>query len=198
MEKNKGKFIVLYGINNLGKTTQAEKLVEKLKNEGKEAEYLKYPIYKIKPSGEILNNYLRGKNEHNLTPKEAQIIYAINRSQYEKILLEKLESGINIIAEDYVGTGIAWGIGAGVNEQFLKKINSHLLKEDLGFLFDGKRFIESIEESHKHETNENLMNKVRDIHLKLAEEFDWVKINVNLSIEEIHKELYGKVKEIIE
>lgn len=198
MEKNKGKFIVLYGINNLGKTTQAEKLVEKLKNEGKEAEYLKYPIYKIKASGEILNNYLRGKNEHNLTPKEAQIIYAINRSQYEKILLEKLESGINIIAEDYVGTGIAWGIGAGVNEQFLKKINSHLLKEDLGFLFDGKRFIESIEESHKHETNENLMNKVRDIHLKLAEEFDWVKINVNLSIEEIHKELYGKVKEIIE
>jgi len=198
MEKNKGKFIVLYGINNLGKTTQAEKLVERLRKEGRKAEYLKYPIYEIKPSGEILNNYLRGENEHNLTPKEAQIIYALNRSQYEKILLGKLENGINIIAEDYVGTGIAWGIGAGVNEQFLKKVNSHLLKEDLGFLFDGKRFIESIEESHKHETNENLMSKVRDIHLKLAEEFDWIKINANLSIEEIHKELYSKVKEVVE
>lgn len=198
MEKNKGKFIVLYGINNLGKTTQAEKLVERLKNENKEAEYLKYPIYEIKPSGEILNNYLRGENEYGLTPKEAQIIYALNRSQYEKILLKKLDKGTNVIAEDYVGTGIAWGIGSGVNEQFLKKINSHLLKEDLGFLFDGKRFIKSIEKSHKHETNENLMNKVRDIHLKLAEEFGWIKINANLNIEKIHEELYDKVKKIIE
>jgi len=31
----KGKLIVLYGINNLGKTTQAELLVEKIKSNGK-------------------------------------------------------------------------------------------------------------------------------------------------------------------
>ena len=30
----KGKFIVLYGINNLGKTTQAKLLVKNLKNSG--------------------------------------------------------------------------------------------------------------------------------------------------------------------
>ncbi len=30
-----GKLIVLYGTNNLGKTTQAKKLVERLNQEGK-------------------------------------------------------------------------------------------------------------------------------------------------------------------
>ena len=41
----RGKFIVLYGINNLGKTTQAKFLVEKLQSQGLRAEYVKYPIY---------------------------------------------------------------------------------------------------------------------------------------------------------
>ncbi len=187
MKKNKGKFVVLYGINNLGKTTQAKKLVKKIRKEGKKAEYLKYPIYKIRPSGEILNDYLRGTNKYGLNPKEAQIIYVLNRSQYEKNLLEKLENGINIIAEDYVGTGIAWGIGAGVDEKFLKKLNSHLLKEDLAFFFNGKRFLESMEKNHKHETDKILINRVKNVHLKLSEKLGWIKINANLSIEEIHK-----------
>ena len=40
----RGKFIVLYGINNLGKTTQTRLLTEKLNNSGVKNEYLKYPL----------------------------------------------------------------------------------------------------------------------------------------------------------
>jgi thymidylate kinase len=43
----KGKFIVLYGINNLGKTTQAKLLVEKFQKEGLKAEYMKYAVYSL-------------------------------------------------------------------------------------------------------------------------------------------------------
>lgn len=196
-QKTKGKFIVLYGVNNLGKTTQAKLLVEKIKSAGKAAEYLKYPIYHIEPSGKILNNYLRKGNAHNLSAREAQIIYALNRSQYEKELLSKLSQGINIIAEDYTGTGICWGIGAGADERFLKYINHFLLKEDLVFLFDGERFIESTEKNHKHETDNELIDKVRKIHLRLAEEYEWIKINANLKIEEINDILWQEVKVII-
>jgi len=52
----KGLFVVLHGINNLGKTTQAKLLVEKLQSEGHKAEYMKYPVYDLDPSGKILNN----------------------------------------------------------------------------------------------------------------------------------------------
>lgn len=192
----KSKLIVLYGINNLGKTTQAKMLVERLNFEGCKVEYLKYPIYNLKPSGEIINGYLREKNPYNLSPREAQIIYTINRTQYENELIKKLESGINIVAEDYIGTGLAWGIGAGVNEKFLKHINSHLLQPNIAFLFDGERFKESLENNHKHETDDELIEKVRWTHLRLGREFGWIKINANLSIDEIHSQIWNELQSV--
>jgi dUTP pyrophosphatase len=197
MNNQRGKFIVLYGINNLGKTTQAKMLVHKLITHGARAEYIKYPIYDLAPSGVVLNNYLRGGNFFNLSAREAQIFYAANRTQYEKELIKKLEAGITIIAEDYTGTGLAWGIGAGVDELFLKYINSHLLKENLAFLFDGERFTRATERGHKHETNNELLNEVRRVHLKLGKEFNWKKINANLSVEEIHQQLWSEILKII-
>jgi len=43
--KERGKFIVVYGPNNIGKTTQVNKIVSWLKEEGINASYLKYPVY---------------------------------------------------------------------------------------------------------------------------------------------------------
>jgi dTMP kinase len=190
MNSEKGKFIVLYGINNLGKTTQAKLLVEKINATNKKTIYLKYPIYNIEPSGTMINDYLRNNNSHDLTIREVQLLYAMNRFQYETKLKEILNSGTHVIAEDYTGTGLCWGIGAGADEKFMKKINSTLLQEDIAFLFEGKRFLEATENNHKHETNDELMQKVHDVHQRLGQEFGWQKINANLSIEEIHDQLW--------
>lgn len=190
----KGKFIVFYGINNTGKTTQAKKLSDYLNKNGQKTEYIKYPIYNTRPSGEIINDYLRNDNPHRLSAREIQIIYTLNRTQFETKLIEKLQNGINIVAEDYTGTGIAWGVGAGVDRNFLEEINSHLLKEDLAFLFNGERFIEAIEKKHKHETNETLTNKVRAIHLDLAKKNNWIIINSNQDKDTIHQEIINNIK----
>ena len=197
MSNQKGKFIVLYGINNLGKSTQAKLLVERIKRIGQEAEYLKYPIYDLKPSGPMINSYLRQNNPHHLNPREAQILYAENRYQFEPLLKAKLEAGINIVAEDYTGTGIAWGLGNGVGEDFLKEINAELLQEDLAFLFDGERFLEAREKNHVHETNDDLTNRTRWAHLKLREEYNWIKIEANLSISQIHEQIWQEVNKLL-
>ena len=136
----KAKFIVLYGINNLGKTTQAKLLVEKLLDQGRRANYLKYPVYELEPSGKMLNQYLREGNPKDLTPREAQLVYAFNRAQYEPVLRHVLASGVSIVAEDYWGTGVAWGAGRGIDEEFLLELNGKFLREDVAFLFDGERF----------------------------------------------------------
>lgn len=186
----KGKFIVLYGINNLGKTTQIDLLIPKLQALGITASYLKYGVYDLKPSGEMLNEYLRKGNPYHFSPREFQMCQVLNRTQYEPILKQRLDSGEWIIAEDYKGTGIAWGIGAGVDKDFLLRINSHLLEEDLAILFDGERFVSGIEKHHTHEQDAELTNKVRSIHLELAQSFGWSIVNANQSLEDVHAQLW--------
>lgn len=183
-------FIVLYGINNIGKTTQAKLLLKKLTNKGIKAEYIKFPVYDIKPSGDILNNYLRLNNTYNLNPRENQIINTINKTQFESILIEKINSGITIIAEDYIGTSIAWGVSLDISQTFLEKINSHLKKEDIAILLNGDRFKKAIECKHKHEHDDILINKVKNNFEQLAKKNNWIIINANQSIEDIYKKIY--------
>lgn len=197
MNISKGKLIVFYGTNNLGKSTQAKILVEKLNSLNLPTEYLKYPLYDLAPSGKLLNDYLRNNNPYQLTAREAQIIYTLNRTQYQNEIIKKLEDGVNIIAEDYTGTGIAWGVGAGIDQSFLEEINNHLIKEDLAILFDGERFKNSIENNHKHEKDEEFSKRVRQIHLELGKKFNWIKINANLTIEEISQQILSIVKNIV-
>ncbi len=190
MQNKTGKLIVIYGINNLGKTTQAKILVEEIIKQGLNAEYLKYPLYNLAPSGTIINDYLRKGNSNNLSAREFQIIQILNRTQFQPILKQKLNSGINIVAEDYVGTGIAWGVGAGVNANFLSNLNSHLINPDLCFYFEGQRFLDALEKNHKHETDNELTLKVKKAHEILAKEFGWIKINANETIDEIHQKIW--------
>ncbi len=190
----KGKLIALYGINNLGKSTQAKLIVQELNNQGIPAEYLKYALYELEPSGPIINNYLRSGNPWNLTSREFQIMQVLNRTQYQIVLQKKLESGITIIAEDYVGTGIAWGMGSDIDFSFLESLNSHLLKPDISFLFYGKRFSEGLEAGHKHETDDVLTQKVAEIHNELGKQYGWEKIHANQPIKFITHELMSKIK----
>jgi len=193
----KGKFIVLYGINNLGKTTQAKLLVKNLKKNGHKVEYIKYPVYELEPAGSLINGYLRKGNPYKFSPREVQLLHFIDRVKFENILKGKLEKGINIVAEDYFGTAVAWGTGAGVDRKLLEYFYSFVLKEDLVILFDGKRFINSIEKGHKHENDNALIEKVRKTHLALGKKYGWEKVNANLSIEELQKIIFEKVKKVV-
>jgi len=66
-------------------------LIDRLKSLGLQAEYLKYAIYDLSPSGPLLNEYLRKGNPHDLSPREFQLLQVLNRTQYQPLLQEKLE-----------------------------------------------------------------------------------------------------------
>ena len=188
-------FIAVYGINNIGKSTQTKMLGDKLSLMGLEAKVIKYPIYDI-PSGVRLNDYLRNKNPEKLTPQEAQVLYAQNRRDFEENLLDLLEHNI-VIAEDYTGTGIAWGVGAGVDKDLLLSVNSDLLKEDFAILMDGNRFSSGIESGHKHENDNPLIKRVREVHLELAKDYGWGIVNANQTPEEVHEDIWGFVSKYV-
>jgi len=195
-----GLFIVIYGINNLGKSTQAEMLVDSLTKAGLTAEYIKYPIYDLKPTGPKINEILRGGHKQMISEIKFQTLYAQNRLDFQAQLCKKISDGINIVAEDYVGTGLAWGWSKGANLDELIKINRGLLVPDVAILLDGERFLQAQEKMHQHESNQALMTDSRKKHLKLAARFGWQVINANQEPKDVQQEILAviekKVKQI--
>ena len=102
-------FITLYGINNIGKTTHTVRLVKRLKKAGYDAVRIKYPVYDVHPSGDFLNKVLRSGESQMLSEEELQLWFVLNRTQFQPILKGWLDAGKIVVAEDYTGTGIAWG-----------------------------------------------------------------------------------------
>lgn len=193
MTKNKGLVIAIYGINNIGKTTQVNLLKDELEKSGKKTIIIKYPVYDLETTGPKINSYLRQGNPEKISAKEIQYFYAQNRKDFEPKLKEIIKENNFIILEDYTGTGISWGLGTGVLKEYLIDINKDLLKEDIAILMDGKRFLQAEEKNHKHENDFNLVDSVREKHLELAKEFNWNIVDANRSIIEVHKDILNIV-----
>lgn len=180
-------FIVIYGINNIGKTTQCKKIIDYLRFKGIKAKHLKSPDYKLK-SGKRLNKIIRQKKQI-LSEVKFQKLYAENRLEQQKEIIRCLRNNINVVMEDYVGTSFAWGNVKGLTMTFLKKINKGLLKEDISILLNGKRFLKGKEKVHIHEKDNKLIEKVRKKHLMLAKQYKWHVINANQSKERVFKDI---------
>ena len=229
-----GTFIAIYGINNIGKSTQTSLLVQKLVSAGVPVEYVKYPIYDLDPTGKMLNEILRGKQKksvqsiidffegtkvrrpnakrkpaiafrrqpivskkeirQHVTEEELQMWYSLNRYQFDPQIKKKLAAGITIVAEDYTGTGLAWGDAKGADLDWLKSVNTFLQKPDLEILIDGERFLAGKEKVHLHESSDRLISKARKSFLKLAKKNDWRIVNANREIAEISAEVWEIVE----
>lgn len=186
-------FIVIYGINNIGKSTQAKKLVDWLKKSTYQAEYLKYPVYNSE-TGQEISGILRSGKKQGMDELAFQTLYYQNRKEFEPELRKKLSQGIIIVAEDYIGTSLAWGSAKGADYDTLKKLNSSLLQEDVAILLDGKRFTNAIEQQHLHESDARLAEQVRRRHLEIGKELNWKKVHANQPVEKVSQDIIAVVK----
>jgi thymidylate kinase len=193
MNQERGKFIVLYGPNNIGKSEQVPRLVGGLRELGLRVVNLKYPIYDLKPTGPILNAILREGNPFKYNQEEIQQIFAENRFYFEPSLKKLLTRNYWVVAEDYTGTGIAWGLTYGVSMQRLLYFNKDLLKEDFAICLDGERFSPGIERQHANEQGDK-WELNRAIHRELSVRFGWEVINANQSREKVAAEILKAVK----
>ncbi len=201
-KSKRGAFIALYGANNLGKSTQLKKLVTKLVEDGHQSFLvIKYPIYQLEPTGQQLNDILRGQNQLNINPKslEMQKLYVQNRIDFQPTLIETLNSGIDVISEDYTGTGIAWGLTWGLKLKDLENLNYGLIKPDYELVLDGERFGNGVEKGHKFESaGEIVWNKNRRAHTDLAKKYGWEVFNANEDPTKVHQQIWKYLAAIFE
>lgn len=165
---------------------------------GKKAVYIKYPIYDLEPTGPYLNKIIRSGNPQSISEHELQMWFTINRYQFEPQLKKWLEDGTIVVAEDYIGTGIAWGTAKGVDTSWLERINMYLTPEDLPILIDGHRVLTAKEQVHIHEADDDLSEKCRKVLHDLAEKYGWRTVLLQKNVDDTAAMLWEVVKGEVE
>ena len=105
-----------------------------------------------------------------------------------------LQEGKIVVAEDYSGTGIAWGTAKGLDLSWIEKLNQDLLREDLAVLLQGKRHLKARETQHLHERDDQLVIKVDAVLAKLAQKYGWTIIRTDESIAETAESIWQAVE----
>jgi len=105
---NKGKLIVLDGIDGSGKATQTKLLVERLRAGGKHVETLDFPQYDHNFFGGMVRQYLQGAfgDATQLNPRLASILYAADRWESSAKLKTWLDEGAIVILDRYVSSNL--------------------------------------------------------------------------------------------
>lgn len=176
-------FIALYGINNIGKSIQIQRLKTYFESLGKTVKCLKYPIYDLKPTGPKINALLRNPKITKIQGEEFQLLYIQNRLDFEPMLLRYVNDFDIVLAEDYIGTGIAWGMTQGLRFETIEELNrKHPQKKpDVQILLDGERFLSGKEKNHRNEEDNAAVKKTREHFLWLAKKYGWPVVNANQS-----------------
>ena len=192
-------FIVLYGINNIGKSTQIERLAQQISDSGRTVKVLKYPIYDLEPTGPQINHFLRDPDAQQISGESFQMLYIQNRLDYEPQLEKDLQEYDVVLAEDYIGTGMAWGMTQGVPYAWLQAKNDQYpqLKPDLEILMDGDRFLEGKEDQHRNEGDDEAIEQTRQNFLWLAKRHGWPVIGAHQPIEAVTADLWRAVEAVL-
>ncbi|MCH8011111.1 MAG: dTMP kinase [Candidatus Marinimicrobia bacterium] len=202
----KGIFITFEGIDGCGKTTQAELLESRLKQERRNIVLVR------EPGGTVISEQIRSiildKNHNEMDPITETILLAASRAQLtEEIIIPNVESGNIVISDRYTDSTLAYqGFGRGLDLTWLKNINKFATKDtdpDITILVDipvevaisrmkGKSFDRMEIEGNK------FLRRVRKGYLHLAQDYSdrFIVVDGMKSIHEIQTQIWKSISRV--
>lgn len=129
MSRQRGRFIVLEGIDGSGTTTQAHALVAAIERRGGTALYTREPS--DGPVGRYIRTILRGELDHTSSERTMAALFAADRlDHWDREISPALEVGTDVICDRYVLSSLAYqGVMTG-DEEWVRQINSHAAQAD--------------------------------------------------------------------
>jgi len=222
-----GKLFVIDGTDASGKQTQLKKLQERLEKENKDYKLISFPNYdsetsslvKMYLSGEF------GENAKDVSPYIASTFFAADRyATFKKELEDYYNNGGIILADRYTTANMVHQAGKIENSKEREKFLNWLWDFEFNLYklpVPTKVFFLNMPPKYAFELMKNRENKFthgvqKDIHerdenhiidsynaaCEVANKYNWVKIDCVedekiRTIDEIHEDIYSKVKEII-
>ena len=220
-----GKLIVIEGTDGSGKSTQFKALTERLRNEGTEFKTLVFPQYS-EPSSALIRMYLGGEfgtNPSDVNAYAASAFYAVDRyASYKKDWGEWFDNGGIIVSDRYTTSNAVHQTSKEPKEkqgEFLRWLYEFeydklgLPRPDLTIYLDvPTAFTEKLMRHREastntkadiHEKDMDYLATCRETGRAAAKFYNWtiidcVKDGEMRSIEDIHEEIYAKVRACLE
>ncbi|KAG0174649.1 hypothetical protein DFQ28_005243 [Apophysomyces sp. BC1034] len=195
MNSRRGQLIVVEGCDRSGKSTQCERLVQRLQNENHNVQLLKFPD-RTTQTGKMIDSYL--KQSSNMNDQAIHLLFSANRWEAVDTMASLLQSGKSLVVDRYAYSGVAFSSAKGLDLTWCKNPDVGLLIPDVVLFLDlpiaeaEKRGGFGDERYEKKE----LQMKVRDQFMKLKDE-QWKIIDAAKSMDQVHHDIWQAVQPVI-
>jgi dTMP kinase len=192
-----GVFICVEGLDGCGKTTQAKLLVRRLRR--------KYDaVYTAEPSRGRIGALIRKRYLHG-TKRGSSIVeallFAADRFEHvENEVLPLLHMGKIVISDRYVYSSLAYQGAAGLDVEWIQRLNEHAIRPDLAIFIDvaPETVVQRLKPKKSVMEDLETQRNVRDFYIKFAEKGELVEIDGNRSKKEVAESISSLVNSLLE
>jgi dTMP kinase len=128
-----GFLIAFEGLDQSGKQTQAERLRDYLKEQGRKARLVSFPDYGTSIGEEIARAL---SNERDYDADVMQLLYVANRYEKKPDLKRWIDGGLILVADRYTASSVAYGEALGLDPAWLTDMQRFLPPAALTILLD--------------------------------------------------------------
>jgi dTMP kinase len=185
--------IAFEGLDQSGKQTQAERLRDWLKRQGRKSRLVSFPDYAT-PIGEEIARALQGEREYE--PDVMQLLYIANRYERKLDLERWLTGGLVLVADRYAASSVAYGEAQGLDPLWLAEAQKFLPAATLTILLDiapetavGRKSVDR----DRYERDLAMQERVRASYQRQADTFGWIVLDGERSKEDISTDVVNAV-----
>jgi dTMP kinase len=175
--RSEGSLIAFEGLDQSGKQTQAERLVEALTNDGRQVRFLSFPDYHTAIGAEI-GRALHGEQDY--APDVMQLLYIANRYEYRPQIESWLRAGIIIVCDRYLASSVAYGEAQELDAAWLTTLQKYLPQPSLTVLLDippDASLRRKERARDRYERDLALLARVRDSYKRQATQPHWIVVD---------------------
>jgi dTMP kinase len=192
-----GLLIALEGLDQSGKQTQAERLRDRLKEDGRRARLVSFPDYGTS-IGEEIARALQGEREYGADVM--QLLYVANRYERKPDLRRWLDGGLILVCDRYTASSVAYGEAFGLDPAWLADMQKFLPPPALTVLLDIAPDTAARRKSadrDRYERDLALLGRVRDSYRRQAAARGWMVLDGERSKDEIAADVYAAVQPLL-
>ncbi|KAJ5060801.1 thymidylate kinase-domain-containing protein [Bipolaris maydis] len=199
----RGKLIVFEGLDRAGKSTQCEKLVADLQNDGIKVRHMRFPD-RTTPIGQMINSYLSGQSDQE--DHVIHLLFSANRWEAAPSIRANLAAGTTVIIDRYYYSGCVYSAAKqnpNMSLEWCRQPDVGLPRPDLCLFLDisaddaAKRGGFGTEKYEKKDMQDRVRQLFETLMQKKEGE-DFVRIDAGASLEEVAAKVREQADRCIE